>query len=205
MSVYNQENVPGPKNPYGYQGEVEGYGKPVPNDSVATPRLIPMPAPAAPGIGAADPNQSPAYLAFLRGAGLSEAQARASVARQRAGLQGQLEAQRPIWAQNMEQSLSRVLNNAASRGTVRSGNRLQGQALAQQDVQRQQASFEGNIANQQSGLQDQLQERLLDLARQREEQKLGAQQDVYSSQVKDYQNNLTNFYLQQILNGGGVQ
>lgn len=168
--------------------------------SVPTPQMKPA-APTAPSLNGVDPSQSPTYLAFLRGAGLSEAQMRASVARQRAGLQSQLEAQRPIWAQNLEQSLGRVLTNAAGRGTVRSGNRLKNQDLAQQDVQRQQAAFEGNIASQQAGLQDTLQEKLLDLGRQRSEAGLSATQDVFSDQVSEYQNNLTNYYLQQLING----
>lgn len=179
--------------------------------SVATPKPTgvpvgpsvptPTPQPLAPSFSGADPNQSPAYLAFLRGAGLSEAQIKASIARQKAGLQSQLEAQRPVWAQSLEQALNNVLVNAAGRGTVRSGNRLNNQALAQQDIQGKQAAFEGNIASQQANLQDTLQEKLLELARQREESRLGAQQDVFSQQAKDYQNNLTNYYLQQLING----
>lgn len=207
MSVYqnpNEQSVPTPR-----PGP--------PQDSVATP--VPLPdgtlgtsadlknypvMPQAPTYGAGDPNKNPSYLAFLRSMGMNEAQVKAQVARQQGALQSQLEAQRPIWAQTLQQSLRGVLNNAAGRGTVRSSNRLMGQTLVQQGVNRQQAAFEGDIAGKQQGLSDQLQSTLLGLQRQKAEQAAAAQQEAYKEQVGQYQNDLTNYYLQTILQGGKV-
>jgi hypothetical protein len=134
----------------------------------------------------------------MRSAGFNDAQINANSARQKSQLQAQLEAQRPVWAQTLQQGLSGVLNNAAGRGTVRSSNRLQGQNQVQQNVNKAQAAYEGNIANQLGNIDAQTQASLLDLQRQRAEQQLAAQQNVYQSNLGDYQNSLTNYYLSQL-------
>lgn len=160
------------------------------------------PVPQAPSWEQADPNQNLSYLAFLRGAGMSESQARAGAARQKSQLQAQLEAQRPVWAQNLQQGLSRVLNNAAARGTVRGSNRIQGQNLVQQAIDRQRAAAESQTANQIGDIDLGLQSTLASLANQRAEAALNAQQQVYGQNQQDYQDQLANYYLQQLLAGG---
>lgn len=179
---------------------------PLPNGTIGTAedlRNWPV-APTAPSFGSADVNQNPAYLAFLRGAGMSESTARAQVMRQRNALQAQLEAQRPVWAQTLTQGLEKVANNASARGVGRSSNRIANQNLVQQDVNRQQAAYEGNIANQQQQLSDQLQSTLLDIQRRRAEAAAQAQQEEYQNQLANYSNNLTNYYLQTLLQGGSI-
>lgn len=200
-------NPDGSYNNYDYMGPV-AKRDPSP-DSVPTPRpgapieQAPQPAmPAAPSWASADPNQDLSYQAFLRGAGMSEAQARSSAARQKTQLQAQLEAQRPVWAQSLQQGLQGALNNAAARGVNRSSNRIANQNLVEQGVNSQRAQAEANTANQIGNIDLGLQSTLAELANRRAEQNLAAQQRQYVQQQQDYENQLANYYLQQLLNGG---
>jgi hypothetical protein len=206
MSVYSSPNdsVPTPRPGAPIAGDSVPTPVPLPNGTIGTAdQLKNWPVePQAPTYGNADPNQNPSYLAFLRSMGMNESQVKAQVARQQGALQAQLEAQRPVWAQTLTQGLEGVMNNAAGRGTVRSSNRLMNQALTTQGVNRQQAAYEGNIANQQQSLSDQLQSTLLNLQRQKAEQAAQAQQAAYQENVGKYQNDLTNYYLQTLLQGG---
>lgn len=185
-------------------GNSDSVGTQQPGVPASVPSVAPASAPTAPSWGSSDPTQSPQYLSFLRSAGFSDAQINANSAKQKTQLQAQLEAQRPIWAQTLQQGLSGVLNNSAGRGTVRSSNRLQGQNQVQQNVSRAQAGYEGDIANQIGNIDAQTQASLASLQQQRAEQALSAQQQVYQSNLSDYQNTLTNQYYNKLLQQVGI-
>lgn len=156
-------------------------------------------SPSAPSYGGADPNQDPSYLAFLRGMGFNQSQIQSQTAKQKAGLQSQLEAQKPYWAQQITQGVRGVLNNAAGRGTVRGSNRIAGQNQATQNVNKAQADYETGVANQQGALDDNAATQLAQLQQQQAEAQISAQNNVYNNELGNYQNNLQNYYLQQLL------
>lgn len=159
--------------------------------------------PAAPSWDSADPYDSPSYRAFLRSAGLDSSQTQAQISRSKSLLGAQLEAQRPVWAQALVQGVRGDLDNAAGRGTVRSSNRIENQNQTQTDIGRQQASYETNIANQLGNLDLQSQQAVQQLQQQQAEQALAAQNSVYQNQATQYQDELSQYYLQQLLAGGG--
>jgi hypothetical protein len=171
------------------------------SNSVATPGVGPTEttAPSAPSWTSANPNQDPAYLAFLRGAGFNQSQIQAQTAKQKAGLQAQLEAQKPYWAQQIQTGVRNALDNAANRGTTRGSNRIENQNQATTAVNQAQASYETNVANQQAGLDASSATQLAQLQQQQAEQTLQAQNNVYNSQLGQYQSDLQNYYLNQLL------
>lgn len=128
------------------------------------------------------------YRSFLRGMGMSQSQINANVARQNAGLEAQLMAQRPAWQDALTRGVHNIGGNAESNGVYNSGQRLTQQNEFQTDQARAQANFEGGIRGQQADLRVTADSQLLDLARQNAEQELIARQRLAQQQVTNQQN-----------------
>lgn len=158
-------------------------------------------APSAPSWAGADPNTNPSYQTFLAGAGFNQSQIQAAGSQQSAALQAQLEAQRPYWAQTLQQGVRGALDNAAGRGTVRGSNRIGDQNAVEQNVNQQQAAYEQGIAGQQAGIQSNTANQLAQAQQAQAQQAISAQNDVYNNQLTNYQNELQNYYLNKLLGG----
>lgn len=173
---------------------------PAPTTPSATPAA--PTAPTAPSFSGSDPNQDPSYLAFLRGAGFSQSQIQAQTAQQNAGLQAQINAQKPYWAQQIQTGVRSALDNAAGRGVAEGSNRIQDQNSATSAVNKAQADYETGIANQIAGNNTSEAGQLAQLQQQQADQALTAQQNVYNSNATNYQSQLENYYAQLL---GGAQ
>src|SRR5438105_7689269 len=122
------------------------------------------------------PSQDPAYLAFLRAQGYTEAQARADAARRTGVLDRQLAAALPGYADQERLGIQQVAGNAESNGVLNSGKTLVDEQQVGTDVGRQLNDFQSGILNQKDQINSDL-ERQIALARQQAaEQALNARQ-----------------------------
>lgn len=161
-----------------------------PTQSYSTPKLADQ-----------NPYTDLSYNSFLRGYGLDQQQIQADAARRKAGLQSQIDAQRPVWADRLTEGLKNVGDSAENAGLFRSGQRLQGQAQYQRDQGRQQADFEGGLYGQQQDSAANAQLQLMDLARQRAEQELVARQRLAQQAATNYSDPAFSQILQSMLQG----
>lgn len=155
-----------------------------------------------PNLQSMNPYTDLGYNSFLRGYGLQQNQINSTVARQKAGLESQLQAQRPAWADALSRGLRNIGGNAEANGVFRSGQRLRDQSEFQVDQSRAQNNYEAGIRGQEGDLQAQSQNQILDLARQRAEQELAARQRLASDAVQTGSNPLLMEYLNSIINQG---
>ena len=107
--------------------------------SAAAPSVA-QPAPAANSASA-----DPAYLAYLRGAGVEEAELQNVLGTRVGALTRQLGRELPAYADKRERAVEGAGNAAESRGFFRSGARMQDQARAGIDVDRERMNFEASI------------------------------------------------------------
>jgi hypothetical protein len=96
--------------------------------------------------------QDPEYLAFMRGAGYSEAEVLAELARKQGSLQRQLERSAPRFADELRTTGEAVKNDFEGRGLYRSGGRMVQQVDAENAVRRNEQEFRFGIADQQGDL-----------------------------------------------------
>lgn len=96
--------------------------------------------------------QDPDYLAFMRGAGYSETEVMADLARRQGQLGRQLDRAAPRFADNLRQAETGVKQDFTNRGLFRSGARMVGQVDAGNEVRRAEADFRAGIADQQGDL-----------------------------------------------------
>lgn len=92
--------------------------------------------------------QDPDYLAFMRGAGYSEAEVMADLARRQGQLGRQLDRAAPRFADELRQAETGVKNDFTGRGLYRSGARMVNQVDAGNVVRRNEADFRAGIADQ---------------------------------------------------------
>lgn len=92
--------------------------------------------------------QDPSYLAFMRGAGYSEAEVMAELARKQGSLQRTLERSAPRFQDELRQAGTAVQNDFTNRGLYRSGARMVGQVDAENNIRRQEQEFRFGIADQ---------------------------------------------------------
>jgi hypothetical protein len=110
--------------------------------------------------------QDPSYLAFMRGAGYSEAEVMAELARKQGGLQRQLERSAPRFADQLRQAGTGVARDFQNRGLYSSGGRMVQQTDAENEVRRAQQDFNFGIRDQQGDLTSQA---MRDIASQRQQ------------------------------------
>lgn len=96
--------------------------------------------------------QDPSYLAFMRGAGYSEAEVVANLARKKGQLSRQLDRSAPRFADELRQAEQGVQQDFTNRGLYRSGARMVGQVDAGNRVRREEQEFRTGIMEQQSDL-----------------------------------------------------
>lgn len=130
----------------------------------------------AASIAQQNPSLDPMFLSFLRGRGASDAQARAQMDRQNATIEAQLNAQRPVWEEQTQSALKNIGYGAAGRGMYNSSERLDTQAKAQSDINRQKSMYEQGIKNQEMNNADAYQANLANLQMQQGTQELAARQ-----------------------------
>lgn len=149
----------------------------------------------APSLESVNPYTDSSYNNFYRGMGLDRATIGAQKAKTNANLQGQLDAQRPVWAEQLSRGLKTIGDSAENNGVFRSGQRLTNQNEFQTDQNRAQAGFEGGIHNAMGEADANASLQLQALARQQAEQELAARARVAQTQMQ----NQTNPVLQQLL------
>lgn len=157
---------------------------------------------SAPDLKSMNPYTDLGYNSFLRGFGLQQNQINSTVARQKAGLEAQLQAQRPAWADSLARGLRNIGGAAEASGVFRSGQRLQNQGEFQVDQSRAQNNYEAGIRGQEGDLQAQAQAQLFDLARQKAEQELSARQRLAADSVQNGTNPMLAEYLNSLINQG---
>lgn len=96
--------------------------------------------------------QDPEYLAFMRGAGYSEAEVMAELARKQGSLSRQLDRSAPRFADELRQAGTGVEQDFANRGLYRSGARMVHQTDAENAVRRQEQEFRFGIQDQKGDL-----------------------------------------------------
>ena len=128
---------------------VQGFS---PAPSPSAPQK-PVQAPVAPSQGApAPPAQSaaadPAYLAYLRGAGVEESEIQNILGTRVGALVRQLGRELPAYADKRDRAVEGAGMAAESRGLFRSGARMTQQNRAGMDVDRERMNFEASIRDQ---------------------------------------------------------
>ena len=110
------------------------------------------PASPPPAAAAVKPMQSasadPAYLAYLRGAGVEEGALNNVLGTRVSALVRQLGRELPAYADKRERAVEGAGNAAESRGFYRSGQRMTDQFRAGNDVDRERNNFEAGIRDQ---------------------------------------------------------
>jgi hypothetical protein len=97
-------------------------------------------------------SQDPEYLAFMRGAGYSEAEVLAELARKQGSMKRQLARAQPRFADELRQAEKGVETDFTNRGLYRSGNRMVEQVDAGNRVRRDQLEFNSGISDQMGDL-----------------------------------------------------
>lgn len=96
--------------------------------------------------------QDPTYLAFMRGAGYSEAEVLAELARKQGALTRQVDRARPRFADELRQTETNVKDDFQSRGLYGSGSRMVHQVDAGNVVRRNEQDFLSGIGDQRGDL-----------------------------------------------------
>lgn len=96
--------------------------------------------------------QDPDYLAFMRGAGYSESEVMADLARRQGQLGRQIDRAAPRFADELRLAEKGVKTDFTNRGLYRSGARMVHQVDAGNVVRRNEADFRAGIADQQGDL-----------------------------------------------------
>lgn len=117
------------------------------------PAQRPVAAPVAPSQGAPAPAANsaaadPAYLAYLRGAGVEEAEIQNVLGTRVGALVRQLGRELPAYADKRERAIEGAGIAAEGRGFFRSGARMTQQNRAGMDVDRERMNFEASIRDQ---------------------------------------------------------
>lgn len=107
----------------------------------------------------------------------------ANVNRDKANLESQIQAQRPVWADTLAQGLKQIGNTNEENGVYNSGQRLNQQDQYQVGQSRAQANYENGVRNQEANLVANAQQQLTANAQQNAEQQLAAQQRVAQDQM----------------------
>lgn len=97
-------------------------------------------------------SQDPEYLAFMRGAGYSEAEVLAELARKQGSMKRQLARAQPRFADELRQAETGVQSDFTNRGLYRSGARMVEQVDAGNRVRRDQLEFNSGISDQMGDL-----------------------------------------------------
>lgn len=97
-------------------------------------------------------SQDPEYLAFMRGAGYSEAEVMADLARRQGSLTRQLDRAAPRFKDELRQAEGAVDNDFQGRGLYRGGARMVKRVDAGNVVRRNEADFRAGIADQREDL-----------------------------------------------------
>jgi hypothetical protein len=119
-----------------------------------------------------NPEEDPAFLAFLRAQGFSEADAKAEVARRVGTIRRQVANAMPELAAQEQQGLEDVAGAAESNGVWRSGQRLVDQQRLSDGINRKRNTITGDAADQEADAYGDLSRRVADLRRQTAEQSL---------------------------------
>lgn len=133
-----------------------------------------------PGALQADPvaAQDPSYLAFMRGAGYSEADVLAELARKKGQLDRQLARSAPRFADQLRQATTGVQQQYSNNGLYRSGARMGAQVDARNAVQQNQLDFNSGISDQEADLHANAIRQIAQNRQQAAEQALNARQNI---------------------------
>lgn len=122
--------------------------------------------------------QDPSYLAFMRGAGYSEAEVLAELARKQGALSRQLERAAPRFADELRQAGTQVEQDFTNRGLYRSGARMTDQVDAENAARRNELDFRAGIADQRGDLISGATRDIADLRRQAADRALDSRQSA---------------------------
>lgn len=131
-----------------------------------------------PTFDAASPSEDPAYLAFLRQQGYSEAQAKADAARRMGILDRQLAEQLPNYADQERLGIQQVQGSAEANGVLKSGKTLVDAQQVSTDVGRARNAYESNVSDQRDQIISDLTRQIADYRRQQAENALNARGNI---------------------------
>lgn len=130
------------------------------------------------GISSINPYEDPAFGAYMRGAGVNEANLRAEVALRQNRLGQQLQSQQPVFAEQLSNGMRSIGDSAEGNGTFNGGRRIADQTQFSGDVARGRLGFQNDISNQQDDLGRQLATQVAALHQGAAEQALNARQNL---------------------------
>lgn len=122
-----------------------------------------------PTLDEVSPSEDPAYLAFLRAQGYTEANARAEANRRTGVLDRQLAAQMPTYDDQLRLGLENTAGSAEASGVLNSGKTLVDQQQVATDVGRARNAYEAGVADQKDTVIADLTRQLADIQRQNAE------------------------------------
>jgi hypothetical protein len=149
-------------------------------------------------------SQDPEYLAFMRGAGYSEAEVLAELARKQGSLQRQLERSAPRFADELRTAEQGVEQDFTNRGLYRSGARMSKQVDVGNVVRRNEQEFRFGIADQQGDMNSAAMRDLADQRRQAADYALRSRQLIAEENANNQPANMpTSHNLGPEPGGGG--
>ena len=134
--------------------------------------------PANVDISNINPYQDPAFAAYMRGQGISEANLQAEIALKQNQLNQTLQQGQPGYEEQRQNATKNIAGSSAARGIFNSGERIQNQTQAVGDINRNQQQWEQGIQNQQQSLQQQLTASLAQQQANAAEQTVNAQKGI---------------------------
>lgn len=135
-------------------------------------------------------SQDPEYLAFMRGAGYSEAEVLAELARKQGSLQRQLERSAPRFADELRTAEQGVEQDFTNRGLYRSGARMSKQVDVGNVVRRNEQEFRFGIADQQGDMNSAAMRDLADQRRQAADYALRSRQLIAEENAANQPENM---------------
>lgn len=184
MSVYSSTSYTAPQSTAGEgQAPLASGLSPTPISAVVSPtasgNYTTTPTPQLPtNVASLNPFEDPAYASYMAGLGVSNSNLQAETALRQNGLTNQLQELQPQYQAALTASNNNIAGNAASRGILNSGERINNQTLGANQINGQFQNQENGIANQSMGLQDSLTQQLAANQISQAQQALQAQQNI---------------------------
>jgi hypothetical protein len=119
-----------------------------------------------------NPEEDPAFLAFLRAQGVEESELRSAIATRLGNIQRELARQLPRIGEQEQEAIQRVADAYENRGLYRSGARLVDQARMQREYGYRRSDLERAAMDEQTALAQQLAQQVAAMRRRQAEEDL---------------------------------